>query len=237
MLERCGRFSARRPWWVVGGWVVLLGAVWAIAIGLGASPSNDFTLPGSPSQEALDILEEDFPAAAGASATVVYHSPQGNDMRSDQALVQAIGDSVADLGSLSGVAAVVGPFRNDDQLFSSDGSTALANVVYQQPFPDLPDNGTTAFDDLQDSVQQFRSADLEIELGGSLPGSQPIEIDPLLVVFGLVAALIILALALRAGGRSPGRSSARWWAWPWAWDWSGSSRTSSRSRPSPRPRR
>lgn len=203
MLRRWGRFAARRHWWVVAGWVVLLGGVWGTGIGLGGEANNDFTLPGASSQEALDELEEDFPAAAGASATVVYHSTTGADLTTDTSLQSTIETSLSDISQLDGVSSVMGPFRNN-ALFSSDGTTALATVLYSQPFEDLPDNGIDAFNALSDSVSQHRSSDLEIELGGSLPGSQPIDIDESLVLYGLIAALIILAVAL-----------ATWWSFAW----------------------
>jgi RND superfamily putative drug exporter len=188
---------------VVGGWVVLVVAVWAVGIGLGGEANNNFTLPGSPSQDALDLLDEDFPAAAGATATVVYHSTDGTDLSSDSSAQQTLEASLGALDNLDGVAQVVGPFSNS-ALFSSDGETALGNVVYSDPFEDLPDNGTAAYDALDASVQQFRSANLEIELGGSLPGAQPVDIEPMLVLYGLIVALIILLVAL-----------ATWWSFFW----------------------
>ena len=125
-------------------------------------------------------------------------------MTSDSTLQSTLKSSIADLGNLDGVASVVGPFDND-ALFSSDGTVALANVAYSNPFQDLPDNGVDAFDDLSDSVSQYRSSDLQIELGGSLPGAQPTEVEPILVIYGLIAALVILLVAL-----------GTWWslAWP-----------------------
>ena len=203
MLRRWGRIAARHHWRVIAGWVVLLGGVWAIGIGLGGEANNDFTLPGSSSQEALDELEEDFPAAAGTSATVVYHSTTGADLTTDTSLQSTIETSLSDISQLDGVASVMGPFRNS-ALFSSDGTTALANVLYSQPFQDLPDNGIDAFNALSDSVAKYQSSDLEIELGGSLPGAQPIDVEATLVLYGLIAALIILAVAL-----------ATWWSFAW----------------------
>ena len=94
--------------------------------------------------------------------------------------------SVTALAQLDGVASVTSPFENP-ALVSADGATALANVAYLQPFEDLPDNGVAAFDALSDSVAAWRSPGLEIELGGSLPGSQPIDINPVLVLYGLLA--------------------------------------------------
>src|SRR5690606_3178781 len=203
MLRRWGHFAATHHWWVIGTWVVLVPALWVLGLAVGGEPDNTFTLPGSPSQDAQDRLEADFPAAAGASATVVYHSRTGADLTTDTSVQQEIEASLADISGLDGVASVTGPVRNDD-LFSEDGSTALASVVWADPPDELPNNGVDAFEDLDASVAQHRSDDLQLELGGTLPGAQPTDVEPALVVYGLVAALVILAVAL-----------ATWWSFAW----------------------
>ncbi len=203
MLASWGTFAARRHWPVIAGWLILLAGVWAIGIGLGAEASNNFTLPGAPSQQALNLLEQQFPVAAGTGATVVYHTTNGANLKTDATLQKTIQANVAGLGKLADVATVVGPYQNA-ALISADGTTALANVLYAKPFQDLPNNGIDTFNALSDSVSTSRSANLEIELGGSLPGSQPINVKRALVLYGLIAALIVLAVAL-----------ATWWSFAW----------------------
>ena len=203
MLQRWGEFAARRHWWVFTAWVVVMVAVWAIGFGLGAKPNNNFTLPGASSQEALDLLGQNFPAAAGTSATVIYHSPDGTNVTTDPTLKLALENSITALRGLNGVASVTGPFSNP-ALLSKSGATALVNVSYEQPFQNLPDNGHAAFDALSASVAKYRTPSLQIELGGSLPGSQPIDVKPVLVLYGLIIALIILLVTL-----------STWWSFAW----------------------
>jgi RND superfamily putative drug exporter len=203
VLEKWGRWASRHHWRVVVGWIVLMAAVWAVGISLDGKASNEFTLPGSSSQDALDLLDANFPTAAGTSATVVYKSRDGKDIATDSALQAKLKDSVTALGKLDGVTTVVSPFDNS-ALFSKDGTVALVNVAYADPVEDLPNNGVDAFDDLTDAVSPYRSSALQIELGGPLPGAQPTEIEPMLVVYGLIAALVILAVAL-----------GTWWSFAW----------------------
>lgn len=203
MLRRWGNFAATHHWWVIGTWIVVVPALWVLGLAVGGEPDNSFSLPGSPSQDAQDLLESDFPAAAGASATVVYHSTTGADLTTDTSVQEEIEASLSDISGLDGVATVNGPFRND-ALFSDDGSTALATVVWTDPPDELPNNGVDAFEDLDASVARHRSNDLQIELGGTLPGAQPTDVEPALVLYGLVAALVILAVAL-----------ATWWSFAW----------------------
>ncbi len=190
-------------WWFLAGWVVLLVAVWVTAIGLGGSASNNFTLPGSPAQDAYNRLTKDFPSAAGTSATVVYRLRQGGTVAANPAAQAAIAQSVTAIEALNRVSSVASPL-NTPQLVSKNGQTALATVTYSVPFSELPDNGVTAMQQLQDAVAPYRSTSLEIELGGSMPGAQPIEVQGIFVLLGLIVALVILLLAL-----------ATWWSFPW----------------------
>ena len=203
MLGRWGRFAAGHHWHLVVGWLVLIAAVWGIGLGLGGESNNNFSLPGAPSQEALDLLQTQFPVAAGTSATVVYHTTNGANFKTDPALKSTIQANLVQVATLGNVASVVGPYQNP-ALISASGATALANVLYSKPLQDLPNNGIDTFNALNDTVSPTRTADLEVELGGSLPGSQPIEVERALVLYGLIAALIVLAFAL-----------ATWWSFMW----------------------
>ena len=61
VLYRIGRACFARRWLVVVIWLVLLAAAGAgMKIG-GGQLDNTFTIPGSPSQTALDQVKTDFP--------------------------------------------------------------------------------------------------------------------------------------------------------------------------------
>ena len=88
-LDRLGRTAARRHWWFIGAW--LLAAVGAVflAVSLDGQTNDNFTIPDTQSQQALDLLEADFPQMAGATATVVFNAPQGFDDPTVQAAIQS----------------------------------------------------------------------------------------------------------------------------------------------------
>ena len=75
-LERLGRWCARHPWRTIGAWVLLAIVVGGLA-GTAKGYSDNFTIPGTESQHATDLLKERFPAQAGATAQVVLHSRSG----------------------------------------------------------------------------------------------------------------------------------------------------------------
>ncbi len=75
MLERLGSAAARHHWWVIGAWVAALVILGVVAGGSGGHTKDVFTIPGTQSQRAVDVLSHDFPTANDATAQVVFHAP------------------------------------------------------------------------------------------------------------------------------------------------------------------
>ena len=73
--------SARHPWRTIATWVVVLGAVFALAASGGGTFTDDFTAPGSQSARALELLDENFPEAAKGKALVVFAAEDGETLR------------------------------------------------------------------------------------------------------------------------------------------------------------
>lgn len=95
---RLGRFAFRKRGLTALVWLlVLFGAVFAAA-SAPAPPADAFSMPGTESQKAFDLLEEKFPAAAeGAGARVVVRAPEGERITAPEQKA-AVADLVADLG-------------------------------------------------------------------------------------------------------------------------------------------
>jgi uncharacterized membrane protein YdfJ with MMPL/SSD domain len=76
-LARIAGACARRPWRVVAGWI----GVFVVLIGLNAAFHgkliNDFTIPGSDTQKATDLVTAKFGAQKGAALRVVLAAPTG----------------------------------------------------------------------------------------------------------------------------------------------------------------
>src|SRR6266700_614365 len=71
-LYRLGRFVTRRRRLVVSAWLVLLAGVIALAVAGGGKTVDNFTVPGTQSQQATDLLAQRIPAFAGAQTQVVF---------------------------------------------------------------------------------------------------------------------------------------------------------------------
>jgi RND superfamily putative drug exporter len=193
MLTSLGTSCARHRWLVIIGWAVAIAAVVFLGQAYGGEPDNGLTLSGTSSQEALDLLESDFPAAAGATADVIYHTPSGTKV-TDADVAAGIEKTVANIKEVDGVSTVL-PVATPSPI-SEDGRTAAAVVLFTDELTALPDNGTAAFDDLEKAIDPTVSDTLSIELGGVLPGTQPIPSDEIFTLYGIIAALIVLLIVL-----------------------------------------
>lgn len=77
LFERLAGWSYRRRWWALVLWVAVLAGVTLAAQAVGSSYHNDFSLPGTESQQALDTLKERAPVQAGATVQIVVQKPDG----------------------------------------------------------------------------------------------------------------------------------------------------------------
>ncbi|WP_381795873.1 MMPL family transporter [Streptomyces niveus] len=162
-LYRLGRLAFRRRWRVLLAWVALLVAAGIGISSFSGSTTDDFTLPGTQSQQAIDLLEAEFPqaSASGATARVVIEAPDGKKLTSaaHKPQVEALVDHLRTAPQVAGVA---DPFSSG--LVSASGRIAYAQVTYAVPQAEMT---TTASDALREVVQQGAEAGLVVSLGGN----------------------------------------------------------------------
>ncbi|WP_433326166.1 MMPL family transporter [Spirillospora sp. CA-294931] len=175
-----GKAAALRPWRFIVVWVLLVVAVGGVAATAGGALQDDYTLKGTGSQEATDLLKERFPALSGADARVVVHAKEG---KADQARVAEARTRLAALPHVSAV---------DPPRPSADGTTALLTVRYDVPVTDLKPKDT--LDRLRSATGGLKSSGHRVEFGGQVPENVQAP-DGAAEAVGIVAALIILLLA------------------------------------------
>ncbi|WP_285568256.1 MMPL family transporter [Streptomyces sp. RTGN2] len=188
-LHRIGRFAFRRRWLVVLLWAVVLGAVGAGAAGTSGSADSSFTLPGTESQRAFDLLGEKFPAAnaEGASARVVLRAPDGERIGSaeNKAAAEA---ALTDLrNSSSRIGRVSDPFAT--KAVSADGTTAYAQVNYTDAAADLTDADHTGIDDALDAG---RDEGLTVEASGDALAAPEGGHSAEAIGFALAAVIMVM---------------------------------------------
>jgi RND superfamily putative drug exporter len=187
-LHRLGRFAVERRRLVLVAWLAAAAVLWGTAGASGGGYSSDFRIPNVESQQALDVLTERFPEAAGGSAQVVVHTDDG-DLRTGAA-ERAVADLVDRLGELPRVSTVVDPQAVG--LVSADGRTALARVQYSGDTQEL---GAEAYEQLEEAVAPTRAVGLQVELGGDLPQYAEQPETGTAEMLGVLGAVVILLIA------------------------------------------
>ena len=182
MLRRIVTASYDRRRRVLVLWIAALVAAVVLAGTAGGDNEVDFTVPGSDSAEAVDLLQERFPEFAGGTVDVVYTADGGVTDADVTGRIDALATELADVPNV--VAAEPG-------LVSPDGSTGVLQVRFDLPGEQLP---TTSVERVMDLAGEAEGDGLRVELGGypietvenSEAGSESV---------GLLAALVILLVA------------------------------------------
>jgi RND superfamily putative drug exporter len=187
LLARLGRASYRHRGLVSVAWVALLGAVVALLLTLGNSFDDEFSIPGSESQDALDSLAAASPGAAGVGAQIVFVAPDGQTV-TDPSFAAAIEQVVAEAQRAPQVAAAVSPFQS--QAIAPDGGAALATVQYDVQRENLD---PTSLDALQETTAAAEEAGLEVAVGGNAFGTTGVAIGATEFI-GVGVAVLVLVL-------------------------------------------
>ncbi|HEV2309614.1 MAG TPA: hypothetical protein VGU73_03770, partial [Acidimicrobiia bacterium] len=143
-LDRLGRAAARRRWWVIGGWVVLVLAIGGVAKAADGKTQDTFRIPGTQSQQTADLLSQRFPSQSGDVATVVFEAPHGTVR--DAANAAAIAQTQQRIGALPHVGGhVLGPATPaaGSAFVGAGGTIAYARVQYDQKAGTLPSDTFT----------------------------------------------------------------------------------------------
>ena len=107
MLQRLAAWSYRRRRRVLLLWIVALIGVSAIGSNVGSTFSQGFSISGTESQRAADLLESRFPSRAGDEGQIVFARAAGV---SDPALRTRMESLLAEVAHLPGLSAVVSPY-------------------------------------------------------------------------------------------------------------------------------
>ena len=103
----------------------------------GRNYAQNFSLPGTESQHALDLLKSQFPAQSGDVDTIVFHTANGTV--DDPAVQSAIEGVLAKVQNDPHVVSVLSPYSTDGSVeISRDRRTAFATINYDKPANQVP---------------------------------------------------------------------------------------------------
>ncbi|WP_329279755.1 MMPL family transporter [Streptomyces sp. NBC_00691] len=164
-LSALGRLAFRRKGVTLLLWLLVFVGMGVAASSAPAPPPDTFSMPGTESQEAFDLLTEKFPDAGvdGATARVVVRAPEGTKITTPSARTR-VDRLVAELGTSSPqVVGVANPYTSPAVSISEDGTTAYLVVTYEVPAAAVDD---AAHDALDAATEHARAAGLTVEAGG-----------------------------------------------------------------------
>ncbi|MFE7604761.1 MMPL family transporter [Brachybacterium paraconglomeratum] len=191
-LYRLGRLMASLRWKIVGAWVALLVIVGGLAVGLGGTFTADIEIPGTEGQRGIDTLANRFPEMGGTAGQVVLVTEDGSSVDQHQDEIDAL---MEDIAEVEGVAAAPSPFDDLSPGTRTDDDTAIIAQFQMEgqtgAFPE------SSVEEIRSLVEEAGTPSLETHLGGQVLQSAEVPFGAG-EVFGIIAALIILAIVFRS---------------------------------------
>jgi RND superfamily putative drug exporter len=187
MLTRLARGCYRHRRLVVAGWAALLAGLLALTSAFGGEFVDDVTLPGSESQEALDLLEaHDFPTHAGESGQLVFTAPDIDDPAVHAGVRRLLGD----LGDALAPVEVVSPWSAAGSRFVNHERTIAFAPLHMGDRPE--DAYDAAAARARTLVAGAAIPGARVELGGTVFAEPP---DLSSETAGFAAAMVVLLVA------------------------------------------
>nr|WTA66804.1 MMPL family transporter [Micromonospora sp. NBC_00855] len=185
LLYRLGRGALRRRRLVVALWLVVLVVAGLAAATLRGPTASNFTMPGTESQRALDLLADQFPSASGATGTIAVKAPADGQLATPegQAVVQEL---VQEASTLPGVVGAVNPFQVG--AVSPNGRYALVQVQFATGGDEVTDEQRTAYEEVGTAAE---AKGWQVAPGGEVLGGEP-EIGSTEALGVLVAAIVLI---------------------------------------------
>ncbi|WP_335974258.1 MMPL family transporter [Streptomyces sp. CA2R106] len=185
------RWCFRRRLLVVLLWLTALLGLTAAAAVAGSTYSQKYEAPNTESGRAAQLLRTAFPAQAGDSDTIVWHTGHGTVRAA--AVEQTMTKVLDQARTLPGVTSVTSPYSAaGGTQISADGHTAYAAVGYGKDADGVSRAQAQA---LVDTAKSGQRAGLEVELGGEAVGTTEAASAHLSEAVGVAVAAVVLLVA------------------------------------------
>src|SRR5580693_3396051 len=190
-MSALARWCFRHRFAVIATWVLVLVGLGALAQAVKSDYNNSFSLPGTDSTTAQQLLAKAVPAQAGDSDTIVWQVSRGTVR--DPAVVARMSQVLRNVATMPEVTAVASPYgpRGSAQI-SRDGRIAYATVDFAKQADNL---ATADINRIVNAAESAREPGLNIQLGGQ--AIENTEQAPLgtSVTIGVLAAAAVLFIA------------------------------------------
>ncbi|MBB6634479.1 MMPL family transporter [Cohnella thailandensis] len=190
LLYRIGKWCVRRPLAVILIWVLLLGGAAALGTIFKGPISNEMSIPGTKGQDALDLLNKEFPQATGGTIRIIFAAGEGTlDEASNS---QAIQKTLEELRKDQAVLNVADPFQSGT--ISPDKTIGYADVIYNVAATEVSEDSK---EHVQEAIGISREAGVQTELGGDVQMSE-LEILGVSELIGIAFAFLVLIITFKS---------------------------------------
>ncbi|WP_128102221.1 MMPL family transporter [Paenibacillus sp. DCT19] len=149
---------------------------------------DDMSIPGTPAQNTIELLEQEFPEVgkAGAQIQIVFKSPEGKTLL-DSDVQQSIDTLLGEVNKLDGVSTVYSPSMLNN--YNEDQSISYAMAMYEKPSKEITFDQVDA---LRDTLHITEDKGIQTELSSSDTELYPIDIHVTTEIIGVGIAFVIL---------------------------------------------
>ena len=194
LLQRLGRTSFRHRRVVLAVWVGLFVAVAALAGMAGGSFDSNFSIPGTESQNATNLLAKHMPSTTAAAGEIVFGAPNGQKLTGHNR--QTVLATDTEIAHSPGIASVSDPFTAGT--VSSDGRVAYAQIRFDKPQASLTN---TDRQPVATAAAHARAAGLQVGINGSAvaPASSGGATEGIGILIALLVLIITFGSLVTAG--------------------------------------
>jgi RND superfamily putative drug exporter len=171
---------------------IVIIALLGVAAGQGSPAPDDFQIPGTETQKALDLLSDHSPALAGSEATLVFTAKQGKI--TDAQNRKAVAGALAKVKPLVGKGTVSDPFAKGGTI-SPDGTIAAVDVRYTTEPQDLETEDGEA---LEDAARSAESSTVDVSMRGTVVDLAAEQDAPVGELIGIAIAIVLLTILFRS---------------------------------------
>src|SRR5918999_821571 len=192
------RAFAAHPWRTIGGWFAVAVALFVLMATVGGGLKDEFEIPGSETQRATDLIEEEFASEQGGVLNLVFAAPEGERLDApaykaavDNAITRLKTEEFKPTEDEAGLESVGNPFSEDT--FSDDGRIAYAEAQFDRLIFEEDREAVVA---VQEAVRgTVEPEGLTVEFNGEAE-FPPIE-QGTQELLGLLAAFLVLLVVFR----------------------------------------
>ncbi|MGK2955715.1 MAG: MMPL family transporter [Solirubrobacterales bacterium] len=174
--------------------ILALVGIFALAATASDPPPDDFNIPGTESQKAIDLFDAHAPALSGVDSTVVFSTESGK--LTEPARQEAIESALDEIKKQPDVVSVGDPFNPKTPGVSKDGQIASSDVRWDLDFGDVTKKQG---EELEAAARTAEGDGVDVSMRGIVVDLASEQEAPVGELIGIAIAIVLLTFLFRSG--------------------------------------